>query len=154
MIKLNLGCGKDVKEGWCNCDKYPINDRVLKLDLAELPLPFPNEYADEILLSHVLEHLVYRTEFMHEIARVLKPGGRVTVVLPCFNPGLDHKSVIHTKITMSGFCKDSFTTHGSPKPFSSMDFKYGWGSPILFLKNLWILIKTLYHSNLRWEFKK
>ena len=85
MIKLNLGCGKDIKQGWENFDMFPVNDSVKYIDLTKLPLPFPNSYADEILLSHILEHLVYRTEFMIEISRILKPGGKFLIQDEIYN---------------------------------------------------------------------
>ena len=55
--KLNLGCGKDIRKGWENYDLYPLDKIVKKIDLNKLPLPFENNYADYILLSHTFEHL-------------------------------------------------------------------------------------------------
>lgn len=101
--KLNLGCGKDVLKGWENYDKYPVNEHVKYINLNEFPLPFPDNFADEIKLSHVVEHIVYRKEFMMEISRILKPNGKVFVVLPCFNPSLDHKSILHIRQTWNLF---------------------------------------------------
>lgn len=82
-IKLNLGCGSNIKKGWFNYDKYPVSDEVKYIDLNELPLPFPDNYADEILASHILEHLhVPMYDMMLELHRILKPNGILTVKLP------------------------------------------------------------------------
>lgn len=152
-MKVNLGCGNDVREGWENYDMIPVSDDVKFIDLTKLPLPFSDDYADEVLLSHILEHLVYRTEFMLEISRILKPGGICKVVLPTFNFGLDHKSCIHAKGTLASVCtglvKKDNITHGNPRPFGIIDFRYGWGSPILFLRNAMQVMKTLFHSNIQ-----
>lgn len=161
-MKLNFGCGGDILKGWRNFDIYPISKEVEYIDLKELPLidpvtqkQFPDNYADEIKLSHVVEHLVYRNEFMFEIHRILKPSGKVTVILPCFGVGLDHKSWFHTKTTMVGLCNNvGKIKHGTPRPFNLISFKYGWGTPIIFLKRLWMLLKCMYHSNCKWEMKK
>jgi len=82
-MKLNLGCGSHVLEGWENYDLYPEDNRVKHLDMNTLPYPFPDNYADEILVSHVLEHLyipIY--EVILELYRILKPEGLLTVALP------------------------------------------------------------------------
>jgi len=57
--------------------------KFMKLDVAK-PIPFPNEYADLIFASHLIEHLS-RDEgvrFMAECSRILKPGGVVRIATP------------------------------------------------------------------------
>jgi len=95
MIKINIGCGPVIKEGWVNCDYYPRDDRVMKIDLNHLPLPFEDDYADEILLSHVLEHMENRYEIIKECHRVLKRGGILRVKLPIHANRLEHASFYH-----------------------------------------------------------
>ncbi len=56
-MKLNLGCGEEVLDGWENYDLYSEDKRVKKLDLTKLPLPFEDNSVDAIRLFHVLEHL-------------------------------------------------------------------------------------------------
>ena len=53
-------------------------------DLRQPPYPFAADYADEIILSHVLEHfsLAEYQMILAEAARVLKPDGRVTISVP------------------------------------------------------------------------
>lgn len=153
-VKLNLGCGKDIREGWCNCDRYPLDDRVLKLDLAELPLPFPDDYADEIMLRMIVEHLVYQNEFMFEINRILKPGGKVTVILPCFNVGMDHKTVIHSEITLKSLLKETKTTHNTPQPFHLIKFEYKNGGIKVLFRNLIQIFKILYFRDCEWKLRK
>jgi len=47
-------------------------------------IPFPNESVDAVFHSHVLEHLDrdVASTFLHEIQRVLKPGGFIRIVVP------------------------------------------------------------------------
>lgn len=81
-IKINLGCGDDLRPGYINVDKFPQDASVVA---AELPaLPFANNYADEVLLSHVLEHFGYAdgVRLCQEIQRVLKPGGIAFIEVP------------------------------------------------------------------------
>lgn len=81
-VRLNLGCGSDIRPGYINVDKFPASDQVVQ---AELPiLPFEDDYADEVLLSHVLEHFGYAQaiDLLKEIRRVLKPGGMAMIEVP------------------------------------------------------------------------
>jgi len=81
-MKLNLGCGGDVKKGWLNCDLVdgPGVDKVF--DASQVPLPFDDNSVDEILVSHVLEHIPTWESTVTDMARILKPGGLLTVRVP------------------------------------------------------------------------
>lgn len=81
-VKLNLGCGRDVREGYVNVDKFPTSAEIIK---AEFPtLPFESDFADEVLLNHVLEHFGYTEALtlVREIHRVLKPFGLAKIEVP------------------------------------------------------------------------
>jgi predicted SAM-dependent methyltransferase len=54
-VKLNLGCGSQMLAGFCNVDKF--GDPDLTWDLETLPWPWADNSVEEVLLSHVLEHL-------------------------------------------------------------------------------------------------
>ncbi len=93
MIKLNLGCGSDLKEGYINIDvvrefgslssdKKPF----LVCNLSE-SLPFKDESVDEIIAKDILEHF---DKYMAHIVfadwvRVLKIGGRIFIRVPDFD---------------------------------------------------------------------
>lgn len=55
QIKLNLGCGSKNLEGYINVDKFGNPDK--KVDLELFPWPWKDNSVNEIVLSHVLEHL-------------------------------------------------------------------------------------------------
>lgn len=85
-IILNLGCGKTRIPGSIGVDAVLIEDYVdVVHDLNVLPYPFPDEYADEIHLYHVLEHLHDPVKKIEEMYRILKHGGILHIRVPHFS---------------------------------------------------------------------
>lgn len=82
-MKLNLGCGRDIRAGWINIDSHDGRGVDLVVDLDRKPwLPWPDDSVDEIHGSHVLEHLHYPLPLMAELWRVAKPGARAVFRVP------------------------------------------------------------------------
>jgi SAM-dependent methyltransferase len=65
-------------EYW-SCD---IDSSLAMLSLDITHLPFPDNYFDVILCSHVLEHVVDDIKAMSELCRVLTDHGRAIVLTP------------------------------------------------------------------------
>lgn len=99
-VKLNLGCGVKLKEGFINVDRYELEElekaegvlhdaevkgRYIKADVRNLP--FKDNWADYILATEILEHipLADLKKTLTEWARVLKKGGRMIITCPDFN---------------------------------------------------------------------
>lgn len=82
-VRLNLGCGTDIREGWVNLDVAPLPGVDVVHDLRELPLPFEPDRFVEVLCKDVLEHLEY-SAVLRDLHRVMAPGGRLIVEAPHF----------------------------------------------------------------------
>jgi SAM-dependent methyltransferase len=82
-MKINLGCGTDIKEGYVNvdCAKLPGVDVVF--DVEKPPLPFKDESVDEVYAKDIIEHLDY-APLMKDLLRILKPEGKVIILSPHF----------------------------------------------------------------------
>lgn len=80
---VNVGCGLSYVEGWLNFDYEPASTAVARANLLGR-LPLSADVADVVYSSHFLEHIPRaRVEgFLAECFRVLKPGGRIRLVLP------------------------------------------------------------------------
>jgi SAM-dependent methyltransferase len=57
---------------------------VVRGDLTALP--FPDAAVDRVIASEVLEHIPEDAAAFAEIARVVRPGGRVAVTVPRYGP--------------------------------------------------------------------
>jgi glycosyltransferase involved in cell wall biosynthesis len=86
LMKLNLGCGRDKKEGWVNLDIDTTVEPDVLHDLSQ-PLPFLKATADEVLAQDILEHFTFEDvdTVIAEISRVLIEGGVLTVRVPSVN---------------------------------------------------------------------
>lgn len=62
----------------------PEGVELLKLD--GVSLPFENDSFDRLIATHVLEHVASPHLAVEEWVRVLKPGGVLSLILPC-DPG-------------------------------------------------------------------
>jgi ubiquinone/menaquinone biosynthesis C-methylase UbiE len=101
MIKVNLGCGDETKEGWVTIDKYQKAD--INTDIDDIPLE--SETVDMIYCSHVLEHIPFTKEkqTLDEIYRILKTGGELVIVVPDFK--WIAETIIRAKDEWCGFYK-------------------------------------------------
>lgn len=84
-MKLNVGCGRDYREGYVNIDISRDVRAEHYLDIRKDPLPFPDQSVKEIYISGVLEQIGNNDEFlfcMQELGRVLEPGGTMRVIVP------------------------------------------------------------------------
>jgi predicted SAM-dependent methyltransferase len=86
-LRINIGCGNDVLDGWINIDAFmpSINsDSVLLVDLRER-LPLKDGSASIVYAEHLLEHFdrqQYVLPMLRDFHRVLKDGGVVRVIVP------------------------------------------------------------------------
>ena len=85
-MRLNLGCGNRKINDWVNVDKVATCNPDKIVNLEELPWPWPDNSVDEILLSHVLEHLGAATDvylgIIKELYRVCRDGALINIRVP------------------------------------------------------------------------
>jgi len=82
-VRLNLGCGRDIREGWVNIDCAPMPGVDHVVDFDDKPvLPFDDDSVTCSEGSHVIEHLADPLPFMEELWRVTRPGGRAVFRCP------------------------------------------------------------------------
>lgn len=80
-VRLNLGCGKDIFDGYINLDIVALNGVDVVHDLNKLPLPFKDNEFEEIYAKDIIEHLEY-IPLMKELHRILQPRGKLIIKSP------------------------------------------------------------------------
>lgn len=78
----DLTAGKN-KHHEFNAGKTPL---CLYIQADGNTLPFADQSIDHLICSEVLEHIPEYSKFLHEINRVLKPGGSLSISVPRFWP--------------------------------------------------------------------
>jgi hypothetical protein len=94
-MKLDIGCGKNKREGFHGVDQYPMDgvDTVFNVvgkdaDGKFARWPWEDASVEEIHSSHFVEHLDHnrhnpeRVHFFNEACRVMKPGAKMTIITP------------------------------------------------------------------------
>ena len=83
--KLNLGAGWRPLPGYVNLDIARIKGIDVVHNLNKIPYPFADNTFDEVCAFDVLEHLDDYIAAIREIHRILKPGGKLRIVVPHWN---------------------------------------------------------------------
>jgi predicted SAM-dependent methyltransferase len=85
-VYIHLGCGEINAPGFINVDALPFSHVHYNQGLEDLHI-FPDEYADLMYASHVLEHFGHREvpRVLREWQRVLKRGGVLRLAVPDFD---------------------------------------------------------------------
>lgn len=79
-IRLNLGCGDDIRKGYVNVDLY--GDPDIRLDLNSEHWPWENDSVQEVAMYHVLEHLPDTIQVMKELYRICRGGAKIYIRVP------------------------------------------------------------------------
>ena len=86
QVNINLGSGDTPQHGFINVDIKNLLGIDIIWDLEEFPWCFPDECADLLVASQLVEHInphkgVF-VKFMDEAWRILKPKGQFMIATP------------------------------------------------------------------------
>lgn len=83
IMKVNLGCGSEILEGWVNIDVRPLPGVDVVCDLKDLS-QFEDGSWDECRMSHVIEHFTEpeAISILGQVFCKLKKGGKLEVYCP------------------------------------------------------------------------
>lgn len=82
VLKIDLGCGKNKREGFIGVDSRQFGQDITH-DLTTI-WPWEDSSVDEAHSSHFIEHLKAdeRIHFVNELYRVLIEGGKAQIIVP------------------------------------------------------------------------
>lgn len=106
VLEVGAGSAEHIRHVRHGFDEYVLSDRnleMLKVSLEQAPpepssgkvtidaqdatqLTYADDSFDRLIATHVLEHLPEPHKVLREWARVIKPGGVMTLIQPC-DPG-------------------------------------------------------------------
>jgi SAM-dependent methyltransferase len=109
-MKLDIGCGKNPKEGFDGIDAIDFGQKYV-LDVAAkdkkgfIKWPFDDNSVDEIHCSHFVEHLKSdeRIHFANEIYRILKDGCKAQLIVPHYGSERAYGDLTHQWPPVVGF---------------------------------------------------
>ncbi len=153
QVRLNLGCGHDIRPDFVNVDFMKVAGVDMVVDLNGA-LPWQNDSVDYVYMSHVLEHLKDPAYSLEEIHRILKPGAIAQIIVPHRKHTIAY-SIYHTRYfdenSFVGFCTEDvnaqyglrfqiverriFWDHRILKPWHMKKYlkvdvsKWPWGTP-------------------------
>jgi SAM-dependent methyltransferase len=93
---LDIGCGQNKLPGAVGLDRSPLPGVDVVADLNG-GLPFQAQSFDAVSANQVLEHVRELVGLVHEVHRVLRPGGLLVVHVPYFRSAWAHIDPTHVR---------------------------------------------------------
>lgn len=130
-VRIDMGCGHSKQEGFIGVDIRKTESADIVFDVTKTPYPLPNECADIILASHLVEHIQPHLfmAVMDEWWRISKDGGQLWIACPyAGSPGF-WQDPTHC----NGFTEATWT-YWDPRQFLYEIYR---PKPWLIQKNVW-----------------
>ena len=89
MLKLDIGCGSDKKEGFLGVDLVKTEATDVVADATNLP--FKDNCADHIYSRRCIQHIKDDVKALKEMYRVLKANGKLQLIVASFYGFLYYK---------------------------------------------------------------
>lgn len=103
-MKLNLGCGKDIRMGYVNLDFVAAPGIDVIWDLEKFPYPFEDNTFDEVYAANIIEHLTDAKKTIIELHRICKNNAIMKINVPHAMTPLAWGDITHKRV----FSSESF----------------------------------------------
>jgi SAM-dependent methyltransferase len=120
-MKLNMGCGSDIKPGYVNVDRAALPGVDVVCELDSFPWPFADGSFDVVEMINVFEHLSDPVRVVEELYRITRPDAVIHIRVPHWNSYIAWLDPTHKR----GFHPRSFdffdptTYQGRERPYYS-----------------------------------
>ncbi len=112
-MKLHLGCGRRVREGWVNLNETAGHGVDVVADLRAVTvgsLPFEDSTFDEMYARDIIDRVQDPSLLLSELYRIARPGCQLVVQVP---HGSSDTAWVHPEVVRPYF-PDTFTSFGQP----------------------------------------
>jgi len=120
-VKLNLGSGLDIREGYINVDLDKRNGADVEHNLERFPYPFKSNSVDYVLMDNSLEHLEDTIAVMKELHRICKDKAIIDIYVPHYSGCMAFSHLTYKRFfgsgTFSNFEPDNW------EKYSEVEFK-------------------------------
>jgi SAM-dependent methyltransferase len=96
-ICLDLGCGPKAREGYYAVDHLELEGVDLLADLNEPFDLFADNSVDRIYSRHTFEHVENFLPLMREMFRIVKPDGKIEIIVPHFSNVFGYSDPTHVR---------------------------------------------------------
>jgi len=131
MVKLHIGCGRDIKEGFVNIDRVKGDGVDVVCNLGHQRLPFEDNTVDNVYANSFIEHLdCDETDFLlDELHRVCKSGAVIEFISPHYlapaSSRVWHKQRI-SEGYFNDYSADSDRRSLDAKPYFKISYKLSY----------------------------
>jgi len=128
-IKLHLGSGPVVKEGFYNLDLFALDSVDIVADMNQPFELIPDNSVTCIYTSHALEHVKNLQGLMKEISRICISGSKIIIIVPHFSNPYYYSDPTHVRTfglySMSYFIDPKYQPFKRKVPsyYTSTEFK-------------------------------
>lgn len=152
-MKLNIGCGSEILDGFVNLDSVKLKGVDVVWDLNRQPYPFKDNTFEHIYCSNILEHLDSKVKPLEEIWRISKPKSKVEILVPlypsytCFHDPT-HKQLF-TLLTFEYFTPNHSFSYYSKARFNITKRKiifWRYKKPFTWIVNLNKAFQNIYYN--------
>ena len=113
-MKLNIGCGRDIRKGYVNLDAEKLAGVDKVHDLDKFPYPFKANTFEKVRCYGILEHVDNLVKVMNEIHRICKKNAKIEIMGPHYH----HITTFADPTHKRGFTLDTFDYFTSEHPYS------------------------------------
>lgn len=136
LLKLDLGCGPNKREGFIGVDERQFDGKVDVVHDLKKKWPWKDGSVEEVHCSHFLEHLEghERVHFFNELHRVLIPKGKATIIVPSWTSERAYGDPTHKWPPVCGFAfyylDKNWRAANAPHTGYDCDFEFVGGNSI------------------------
>ncbi len=122
-MKIDLGCGKNKKEGFVGLDRVNLPGVDIVCDLDKEGIPLKSNSVDEVYSMQFMEHTQDLLKTMEEIWRVCKKNAKVVIAVPYFTSVGAFRDPTHKQFFAYNTFDHFTNTQKFPNFYSKAKFK-------------------------------